>query len=67
MTFTLIFPGNPIAKKRPRFTRYGKTYDQQDKEKKEAREFATMKLAEFGVLRPIEGEIYVEVTFYQIF
>ena len=56
--------GKPIAKQRPRLSRFGKAYDLQGAEKKKARLIISEQIAEFNVLRPIGDAIAVKVTFY---
>ena len=63
MEATIIIPGNPIAKKRPRFARRGKfvvTYN--DQETEEGRWI--WELRQQWSLSPLEGSIQLEVNFY---
>jgi Holliday junction resolvase RusA-like endonuclease len=60
----ITIQGKPIAKERPRFTKEGRTYDRQGQEKKLTRYLIMKEMADRGVLRRLQDEISVEMTFY---
>ena len=63
MTYTFEISGDPIAKKRPRFSKNG-TYDVQSKEKNAYLWSIRSQIALKGILKPIEGPIEMEMIFY---
>ena len=68
MTIRFKIQGPPIAKMRPRFRRYGKTYDPQEKEKERWQWEVKHQLHEQGLftgfLKLLSGPIMLRLTFY---
>lgn len=60
----LTIPGKPVAKQRPRFSRKGRVFDKQGNEKRVARCTIMQEMARAGVLRRLDGEISVNMTFH---
>ncbi len=60
----LTIPGNPIAKQRPRFSKTGKTYDRQSREKKLVRCLMMKEIADQGYLKRLQEPISVHMTFH---
>ena len=67
MSIYFVIRGKPISKARPRFKRYGKTYDPQEAEKKAWQWEVNQQLQEQGLftgfLKLIPGPIILKVTF----
>lgn len=61
MQKTLIIPGDPVAQKRPRFSRkLGRAYNSQ----RETQDCLTWKIASQWGSEPIEGPVSLEIDFY---
>ena len=63
MILNFSIPGNPIAKMRPRFSKWG-TYDPQSLQKREMQLHLHVEMLQKHVLKPLEDEIYVSMRFY---
>jgi Holliday junction resolvase RusA-like endonuclease len=59
----LEIPGNPVPKKRARFSKYG-TYDEQSKVKRRIKNEILFQMSKKSILRRIESHISVEMIFH---
>lgn len=59
-----VIPGAPVPKLRPRFTRHGKTYDTQSKQKEALRLHLLSQLRDNGILSVSKAPLSVQMVFH---